>query len=217
MILSLVILHIVLSVYSTDATEAYAKKGEEGGKGTFAEPVGTISGAYALFDNKESVSGDAIKIIHTADALPADHVEFARDNGIKIVGVTDDGENEAEVELNCDAKIGSDLFVCKKTVTFDHVKFGFPFSLDVNEDPDNPENTEKNQQGESFSLIVEDANTVALTIDKCKFIRPGTIGSEDVAKIHLVRVEAGKFSMNTVECTHDTNKVTFSATPFLID
>ncbi|KAH7827368.1 uncharacterized protein MONOS_17315 [Monocercomonoides exilis] len=150
-------------------------------------------------------------VIKNNEALEADAVEFDKESGITIEGVdkSEDVEIETEVEINCDAKSGSDLFTCKRNVEFNHLAFKFPASLNKNEDPDE---SVVNGEAGPFSLIASGSDSELLAISNCRFVRPVT--GEEKANIHLVKVSTGALKMSAVVCADDTNEVKFQESLF---
>ncbi|KAH7817152.1 uncharacterized protein MONOS_13306 [Monocercomonoides exilis] len=204
-------------------TTVFVKSGatEEDGK-TFEKPVGSFKKAYELLANT-SESGLTIKVIKSddeTDALKAEVITFDKTSGITIEGVGSTDANE-KVEIDCDAKTGSDLFTCKNKVSFKYLIF------DITEAPEQ-ETGELESNPEPFALIHAVAGTEneagsgsgsgsgseSLTIETCEFKLPGSGGN---IGIHLVKVSAGTLTMKEVECTDEGNAVSFTETPFLID
>ncbi|KAH7827371.1 uncharacterized protein MONOS_15763 [Monocercomonoides exilis] len=194
-----------------DPPVAYVKKGGEGKGKKYEEPKGKLSEAYKLFDNTNCGERYFIKVIKNNEALEADAVEFDKESGITIEGVdkSEDVEIETEVEINCDAKSGSDLFTCKRNVEFNHLAFKFPASLNKNEDPDE---SVVNGEAGPFSLIASGSDSELLAISNCRFVRPVT--GEEKANIHLVKVSTGALKMSAVVCADDTNEVKFQESLF---
>ncbi|KAH7832258.1 uncharacterized protein MONOS_14680 [Monocercomonoides exilis] len=197
-----------------DLPIVYVKKdGNDENGNTYENPMGNLSKAYELFEEIKSASGFTIKIIKETDAknvLTADAVEFNKETGVRIVGVTkaNEEETETEVTLDCKVEIGKDLFTCKKKVEFRGITFKFPLSLDA----------PKESNTGASSLIVAETDSVSLTINKCKFVRPESVAhsnDEEIAKIHLVNVKAGELEMSGVECKGD-NEVKFQESLFVI-
>ncbi|KAH7819288.1 uncharacterized protein MONOS_2853 [Monocercomonoides exilis] len=186
-------------------TTVFVKSGATGGDGTtFDSPVGSLKGAYDLLAETNE-AGLFIKVIK-GDALKAEAITFDKISEITIEGITDaDGTNE-KVEIDCDAKSYCNLFECKQIVMFKYLIFDFPATL--------TQSTEALKgNADPFSLIHAVAESVSLTIDNCDFVRPAA----GEVRIHLVKVSAGTFAMNQVECIHAETVVSFSKTPFLVD
>ncbi|KAH7819272.1 uncharacterized protein MONOS_2872 [Monocercomonoides exilis] len=193
------------------ATTVFVKSGATGGNGkTFDSPVGSLKGAYDLLA-ETSNQMFTIKVIK-GDALKAEAITFDKSTGITIEGITNaDGTNE-KVEIDCDAKSYCNLFECKQIVMFKYLIFDFPTTLV-------PYGCGLRTNAGPFALIhavagtENEAGSAFLRIENCDFVRPTT----GEVEIHLVKVSAGSFAMDTVECTDETNTATFTETPFLVD
>ncbi|KAH7829785.1 uncharacterized protein MONOS_16064 [Monocercomonoides exilis] len=211
---------ILIQISAQDApiVEAFVKSGAADGDGkTFDAPIGSLNDAYDLLTD-ESEGELTIKVIKANDennALEAEAITFNKTSGITIEGITEaEGTNE-KAEIDCAITAENDLFKCEKTVTFKNLIFDFT--------------TKQEDEGElianadGLALIHADAESTSLTISNCEFKETtpeNTCGmlsnAGEEVKFHLVKVSAGSLTIDTVECTSES-ELKFSATPFLID
>ncbi|KAH7816877.1 uncharacterized protein MONOS_6857 [Monocercomonoides exilis] len=125
---------------------------------------------------------------------------------ITIEGI-DSAEESTKVEIDCGAASGGDLFTCEKRVTLKYLVFSFPATSGSG-------TSGSRANVASSALINANTGSVSLTIETCEFKRPG---SGNNIGIHLVKVSAGSLRMTGVDCTDNTNSVSFSTTPFLVE
>eukprot|EP00770_Monocercomonoides_exilis_P015727 MONOS_15678.1-p1 / transcript=MONOS_15678.1 / gene=MONOS_15678 / organism=Monocercomonoides_exilis_PA203 / gene_product=unspecified product / transcript_product=unspecified product / location=Mono_scaffold01307:8599-11619(+) / protein_length=973 / sequence_SO=supercontig / SO=protein_coding / is_pseudo=false len=227
--------------YFDQPTEVFVKR-EGTGEGVSQDgPIGSLQGAYELLagTNEGGLTIKVIKAETETDALKAEAITFDKASGITIMGVRlgeNDEENgeakviETEVEIDCDAKTGSDLFTCKKKVEFRSLAFNFPISLDQTSQPTEPEQVQNDDNPETatgpFALITTEGEGAELSIVNCRFVRttavaPPTVmlsnADEETVGIHLVKVSAGSLTMTGVKCEGGESAISFAATPFLVE
>ncbi|KAH7816878.1 uncharacterized protein MONOS_6858 [Monocercomonoides exilis] len=137
--------------------------------------------------------------------IKAETISFERSEQLTIEGIINaEGKNEI-AKMDCKINSGSDLFTCKKSVTFKYLSFAFPLSLKPNG------KSQFNEVTDSLALIVSEGGDSKLTINNCVFVRPKVQANEgeNIADIHLVKVKAGDVSLETVSCVDGGNKATF--------
>ncbi|KAH7823504.1 uncharacterized protein MONOS_15336 [Monocercomonoides exilis] len=161
--------------------------------------------AYNLFSFSSNLKMYSMRIIANDDMIKAETISFERSEQLTIEGIINaEGKNEI-AKMDCKINSGSNLFTCKKSVTFKYLSFAFPLSLKSNG------KSQFNEVTDSLALIVSEGGDSKLTINDCVFVRPNAKANEgeNIADIHLVKVKAGDVSLETVSCVDGESKASF--------
>eukprot|EP00770_Monocercomonoides_exilis_P006961 MONOS_6924.1-p1 / transcript=MONOS_6924.1 / gene=MONOS_6924 / organism=Monocercomonoides_exilis_PA203 / gene_product=unspecified product / transcript_product=unspecified product / location=Mono_scaffold00227:27481-29364(-) / protein_length=628 / sequence_SO=supercontig / SO=protein_coding / is_pseudo=false len=155
----------------------------------------------------------SMSIIADYDMIKAEAMIFDRSDQLTIEGIENAEGMNQYANIDCDVGPESNLFTCKKSVTFKYLSFVFPLSLS------SKGKSQFVKVTDSFALIISEGVDAKLAIINCRFIRPHESESEkeNVVDFHLVKVNGGALNMSNVECVDESNKATFQSPLFEIE
>ncbi|KAH7832726.1 uncharacterized protein MONOS_15398 [Monocercomonoides exilis] len=148
---------------------------------SFHEPIGSFSSSYNLFTFSSSLKLYSMRIIADDDMIKAEAMIFDRSDQLTIEGIENTEGMNQYANIDCDVGPESNLFTCKKSVTFKYLSFVFPLSLS------SKGKSQFVKVTDSFALIISEGVDAKLAIIHCRFIRPHENESEkeNVVDFHL--------------------------------
>ncbi|KAH7821666.1 uncharacterized protein MONOS_10082 [Monocercomonoides exilis] len=191
MIIFFLILTLITSqtVNAEEIYEVYVKQSEDDtNTGTaIGQERKTLKSAYDLLGNNQ---GCKIYVVDDAAALKVQAITFNQNQGITIEGISSDGNGNAMVSIDCDARPNEHLFQCSCDTEFKYLAFNLPLTL------------KKENESDPLVFSVFIGYYCNLTIKTCQFIRP--ITNQGTVDYDLVGMSGGNLFMDSVDYHEST-------------